>query len=52
MADFLTYERWHSIHSQLEEMLGHKVKVWPCVLEKWEKERQKREAAAKAKEVK
>ena len=52
MADFLTYERWHSIHSQLEEMLGHKVKVWPCVLEKWEKERQKREATGKAKEVK
>ena len=51
-AEGLTYERWHYFHSQFEEILGHKVEVWRSVLEKWEKERQKREAAAKAKEVK
>ena len=51
-ADGLTYECWHYFHSQSEEILGHKVEVWSCVLEKWEKERQKREAAAKAKEMK
>ena len=50
-ADGLTYERWHYFHSQFEEILGHKVEVWRSVLEKWEKERQKREAAAKAKEM-
>lgn len=51
-AEGLTYERWHYFHSQFEEILGHKVEVWHSVLEKWEKERQKRAAAAKAKEVK
>ena len=50
-AEGLTYERWHYFHSQFEEILGHKVEVWRSVLEKWEKERQKREAAAKAKEM-
>ena len=50
-ADGLTYERWHYLHSQFEEILGHKVEVWRSVLEKWEKESQKREAAAKAKEM-
>ena len=51
-AEGLTYERWHYFHSQFEEILGHKVEVWHSVLEKWEKEKQKREAAAKAKEEK
>jgi len=51
-ADGLTYERWHYLHSQFEEILGHKVEVWSCVLEKWEKEREKRAAADKAKEMK
>ena len=51
-AEGLTYERWHYFHYQFEEILGHKVEVWHSVLEKWEKERQKRQAAAKAKEVK
>ncbi len=50
-AEGLTYERWHYFHSQFEEILGYKVEVWRSVLEKWEKERQKREAAAKAKEM-
>ena len=51
-ADGLTYERWHYLHSQFEEILGHKVEVWSCVLEKWEKERKKRAEADKAKEMK
>ena len=51
-ADGLTYERWHYLHSQFEEILGHKVEVWSCVLEKWEKEREKRAAVDKAKEMK
>ena len=51
-GDGLTYERWHYFHSQFEELLGHKVEVWPCVLEKWEKERQKRAAADKTKDIK
>ena len=33
----LTYERWLSIRSQLEEELGHKVEVWGSVLERWKK---------------
>ena len=41
-ADFLTYERWLAIRSELEELLGHKVKVWKSVLEKWEKQQASR----------
>ncbi len=41
-GDGLTYERWHYFHSQFEEILGHKVEVWSCVREKWEKERKRR----------
>ncbi len=51
-ADGLTYERWHYLHSQFEEILGHKVEVWPCVLEKWEKERKRRAALDKGEEMK
>ncbi len=51
-ADGLTYERWHYLHSQFEEILGHKVEVWPCVLEKWEKERKRRATLDKGEEMK
>ena len=37
-ADFLTFERWLSIRSQLEDVVGHEVKVWDVVLEKWKKQ--------------
>ncbi|MBQ4198953.1 MAG: hypothetical protein II649_03625 [Kiritimatiellae bacterium] len=51
-ADGLTYERWHYLHSQFEEILGHKVEVWSSVLEKWEKERKRRAALGKTEESK
>ena len=51
-ADGLTYERWHYLHSQFEEILGHKVEVWSSVLEKWEKERKRRAALGKTEEMK
>jgi len=51
-GDGLTYERWHYFHSQFEKLLGHKVEVWSCVLEKWEKERKKRAALGKEEKVK
>ncbi len=41
-ADFLTYERWLSIRSQLEEILGHKVEVWDCVLKKWQEQQERK----------
>ncbi len=41
-ADFLTYERWLSIRSQLEEILGHKVQVWDCVLKKWQEQQERK----------
>ena len=44
-ADFLTYERWLSIRSQLEEILGHKVQVWDCVLKKWQEQQEKKRNA-------
>ena len=51
-GDGLTYERWHYLHSQFEEILGHKVEVWSCVLEKWEKERKRRAALGNVEEMK
>ena len=51
-GDGLTYERWHYFHSQFEKLLGHKVEVWSCVLEKWEKERKRRAALGKEEKVK
>ena len=44
-ADFLTYERWLITRTRLEEKLGHKVKVWDIVLEKWRKMRGKESQA-------
>ena len=41
-ASSLPYERWLSIRSQLEEILGHEVKVWRPVLEYWEEKRRKK----------
>ena len=46
-ADFLTYERWLSIRSQLEEILGHKVEVWDCVLKKWQEQQERKKWCAK-----
>ena len=36
-VNFLSYERWAEIRSQLEEMLGHEVNVWPAVIDHWKK---------------
>ena len=44
----LTYEKWSSIRSRLEEALGHKVNVWSSVLEHWERKRKKKDVPEKA----
>ena len=43
-ADFLTYDRWQSMRSQLEEILGHKVNIWSDVLKLMEEKRKKEQA--------
>ena len=41
---FLSYEKWRDIHSRLEEIVGHEVKIRPVILKLWEKERKKEQA--------
>ena len=37
-------DKWRGIHSRLEKIVGHEVKIRPSILRLWEEERKKEQA--------